>query len=490
VSVPAAIADRKWDLVGYNVRGFKTTHGQEVHAMKYSRSEVRQRVHALPQLRFETQSLTSFSGLVLFQQFFATLGLMPRLRSCFAHLQGGKVFSRAILFMQLIVHLLLGYRELRDSRYYRDDPLVKRLLGLKRLPDVATLSRMLRQADARSVDNLRRLLRELLFRRLRELGLARITLDFDGSVQSTRRLAEGTAVGFNRKHKGRRSYYPLFCTIAQTGQVLDFLHRPGNVHDSRGAKAFILACLAAIQQVLPAARLEVRMDSAFFSDEIVSALSAAGVEFTLSVPFERFVRLKRVIEGRCQWWEVGQGMAAFGMWWKPECWEHAYHFVLVRTRVQQQIQGPVQLDLFVPHVYGYEFKAIVTNKPLSLRPLIEFHNGRGSQEGIFGELKSHCQMGYVPVRTCLGNQLYLLAGLLAHNLTRELQMATTPRARRTTAKRATLWVFERLDTFRGGFLQRAGRLTRPHGKLTLTISMPSWLHKRLLHCLATLRQAA
>ena len=96
----------------------------------------------------------------------------------------------------------------------------------------------------------------------------------------------------------------------------------------------------------------------------------------------------------------------------------------------------------------------------------------------------------VAVRKCLGNQLYLLAGLLAHNLTRELQMATTSPTRQTTAKRATLGVFERLDTFRGGFLQRAGRLTRPHGKLTLTISTPPWLQKRLLHCLAALGQAA
>jgi hypothetical protein len=478
------------DLVGYNASGLKTTHRQEVHAMKCSRSQVQQQVRAIPQLQFETQSLTSFSGLVLFQQFFATLGLVARLRSCFAHLQGGKVFSRATLFVQLIVHLLLGYRELRDSRYYCDDPLIKRLLGLNRLPDVATLSRMLQEADARSVENVRGLLRELIFQRLRSLGLARITLDFDGSVQSTRRWAEGTAVGFNKKRKGQRSYYPLFCTIAQTGQVLDLLHRAGNVHDSCGAKVFILACIQAIREVLPQTRLEVRMDSAFFSDEIVSALSKAGVEFTLSVPFERFVRLKQLIEARRQWWEVGNEMSAFAMWWKPECWDREHRFVLVRTRVKEQTKGPVQLDLFLPHVYGHEFTVIVSNKPLSLRPLIEFHHGRGSQEGIFGELKSHCQMGYVPVRRCLGNQLYLLAGLLAHNLTRELQMATTPRTRRTTAKRATLWAFERLDTLRGGFLQRAGRLTRPHGTLTLTMSMPPWLQKRLLHCLATLRQAA
>ena len=59
-----------------------------------------------------------------------------------------------------------------------------------------------------------------------------MTLDYDGSVLSTGRHAEGTAVGFNKKKKGARSYYPLFCTVAQTDQVLDVHHRPGNVHDS------------------------------------------------------------------------------------------------------------------------------------------------------------------------------------------------------------------------------------------------------------------
>jgi len=105
--------------------------------------------------------------------------------------------------------------------------------------------------------------------RLTALGLARITLDFDGSVLSTGRFAEGTAVGFNRKKKGQRSYYPLFCTVAQTGQVLDVWHRPGNVHDSNGARAFILACVREIQAILPRATIEARMDSAFFSDDIV-----------------------------------------------------------------------------------------------------------------------------------------------------------------------------------------------------------------------------
>jgi hypothetical protein len=83
--------------------------------------------------------------------------------------------------------------------------------------------------------------------------------------------------------------------------VLDVWHRPGNVHDSNGAKAFIFACVREIKAILPRATIEARMDSAFFSDDIVGMLDTAGVEFTISVPFERFAALKTLIEQRKRW---------------------------------------------------------------------------------------------------------------------------------------------------------------------------------------------
>ena len=390
-------------------------------------------------------------------------------------------------FLQLVVHILLGYRELRDTDYYRDDPLVMRVLGLKRLPDVATISRALKNAGGQSVENIRGLLRDMVFERLREMQLARITLDFDGSVQSTGRSAEGTAVGFNKKKKGMRSYYPLFATLAQTGQVVDFLHRSGNVHDSRGAKDFILSCIQAIRQAAPAAQIEVRIDSAFFSDEIVTCLDEQGVEFSLSVPFERFPQLKRMIEGRKRWRHLDDEMSYFETPWKPKKWEQRFRFLFIRTKEKKQRKGPVQLDLFVPYEYGHAFKVIVTNKSINAKSVVKFHNGRGSQEGIFADLKSQCQMGYVPVRNLIGNQIYLLAGLLAHNLTRELQMLTTPPCRRTTAKRATLWIFEKLETLRGKMIRRAGRFTRPQGTLTLTISGGRKVKNGILGCLDALQ---
>jgi hypothetical protein len=455
--------------------------------MKHSRTHTQSKAHALPSVQFECQKLTSFAGLVIIQKFFAAIELKKTLQSCFTHLNNGKIFNRTTLFMQLITHLLLGFRELKDCRFYRDDPMVKRLLGLNRLPDTATLSRFLKDVTAETIEHLRHCLREMVLTRMQLIAPPRITIDFDGSVQSTSRRAEGTAVGFNKKKKGARSYYPLFCTIAQTTQVLDFLHRPGNVHDSNGAKAFILACIDCVQARLPYTRIEVRMDSAFFSDDIVAALTERGVEFTVSVPFERFVELKGMIEQRQRWHKLDDDTSYFEAAWKPQCWDKLFRFVFIRTRTKRQQKGPIQLDLFIPYEYGYEFKVIITNKTLRPKGVTAYHEGRGSQEGIFGELKSHCHQGYIPVRSLHGNQAYLLAGLFAYNLVRELQMQTTQPSRNTTAKRASLWVFEKVDTFRKTLLQRAGRFTRPKGRLTLTISANQWIQGKLMSVLGAIQ---
>lgn len=458
--------------------------------MKRSRTQVLAKTYALPDLRFEDQALTSFAGLVLFQRLAQRLDLFDRLRTCFGHLKVRPIFGHARVVLILVTHLLLGYRRLRDTRYYRDDPLVLRLLGLRVMPDVATLSRTLASADAASVEKLRRLVRELALDRLRGLGVKRVTLDFDGSVQSTGRAAEGTAVGYNKRKKGARSYYPLFCTIAQTGQVFDFLHRSGNVHDSNGAQLFIAQCLAEVAAALPGVRLETRMDAAFFSDDLLALLSVAGVEFTISAPFERFVELKSLIEKRRHWKPVDDDWSCFEKVWKAKRWSSRYRFVFVRQCVRRQNKQPIQLDLFVPHEVGYDFRVIVTNKTGKARKVVRFHHGRGSQEGIFAELKSQCQMDNVPVRTLVGNQIYLASTVLAHNLNRELQMATQVPHRWRDDKRAPLWTFEGLETIRRRLIQRAGRLTRPGGQLTLTLNGNEALRCELLDRLEALDQAA
>jgi hypothetical protein len=153
-----------------------------------------------------------------------------------------------------------------------------------------------------------------------------------------------------------------------------------------------------------------------------------------------------------------------------------------------QHKEPVQLDLFVPYEYGYDFKVVLTNKRLGAAKAVAYHNGQGSQESIFAELKSHNQLDYIPTRTWNGNRIYLLSTLFAHNLTRELQMITCAPVRITLEKRPALWKFQQLDTVRRRLIQRAGRLIRPQGKLTLSMSANKLQQDELLHYLKELRQ--
>jgi hypothetical protein len=79
---------------------------------------------------------------------------------------------------------------------------------------------------------------------------------------------------------------------------------------------------------------------------------------------------------------------------------------------------------------------------------------------------------------------------MAHNLSREIQMLATPSMLRARPKRPAAWNFKTLDTLRHRIIQRAGRLTRPQGKLTLTMSANKAVRKDLLHFLDSIKKAA
>ena len=50
--------------------------------MKLSKAEVRGKATLGMEVRFETQNLTSYSGLILFQHFFSLIGIKERLWRC------------------------------------------------------------------------------------------------------------------------------------------------------------------------------------------------------------------------------------------------------------------------------------------------------------------------------------------------------------------------------------------------------------------------
>lgn len=459
--------------------------------VKSSKAEIRAAFHKIPRLRFTAErTLTSYAGLVLVQALIAKLKLKARLSACFATVRKHAIYGPASIVMLVVVMIMLGCRRLRDLDYCREDPMLARVAGLRRLPDVATLSRTLAACDDRSIDALREsALRGLVLDRLAAQRFARVTVDFDGSVQATCGHAEGTAVGYNPRRKGARSYYPLFCTIGQTDQFFDIHHRPGNVHDSNGAYEFMGACLWRLGQRLPGVQFETRLDSAFFNEMVLLTMEEHHVEFTCSVPFERFPKLKQLIETCGQWTRLDDDWSSFETTWKPECWDEQYRLIFARRRRPVRAREPLQLDLFIPVDFEFEYTVIATNKATSAKAVVAFHHGRGSQEKLFGEAKQHAALDVVAGKRLSTNRVFTIASMLAHNLSRELQMAAAPPRRATLPTRPPRWLFQSLGTLRQWLLHRAGKLSRPQGELTLTVNANATVESELNRYLSALTSA-
>ena len=63
------------------------------------------------------------------------------------------------------------------------------------------------------------------------------------------------------------------------------------------------------------------------NEAIAERLHCSGVEFTISVPFERFAALKGLVEGRRRWRRMAPGLDSFETRWKPKPWNTRYRSI-------------------------------------------------------------------------------------------------------------------------------------------------------------------
>ena len=140
---------------------------------------------------------------------------------------------------------------------------------------------------------------------------------------------------------------------------------------------------------MPNAIIETRMDGAFFSEKLIALLDELGVEYTISVPFERYTTIKGHVQERKRWRRVCDDIQFFEKQLSLQSWDIPRHrFLFVREHCKLQRKEPIQLDLFEPYDFDYQYKSIITNKTTIAVHIIEYHQGRGTQEGLFAQLKS------------------------------------------------------------------------------------------------------
>lgn len=109
---------------------------------------------------------------------------------------------------------------------------------------------------------------------------------------------------------------------------------------------------------------------------------------------------------------------------------------------------------------------------------------------MFAESKSENGMACVPTITWLGNRADMAATMMAHNLTRELTVSTQTAKRDRAARRTPLWRSAHSGSVRRQVTYPAGRLIRPLGKLTSSVSSNVAFRREIGAALGKLERAA
>ena len=243
---------------------------------------------------------------------------------------------------------------------------------------------------------------------LTRLELPRLTIDVDGSVIRTGATVGWAFRGFNPHHRKDPSYYPLFAHVAQTGHILRLKNRPGNVHDSKQAVAFLRELIDDLRARFGRrVALEFRMDAAFFQRGILQPARRPGLWLRDQ---GRLLELAAAQGDRRRvppLEPVAPGVTGHETELVIPQWQDLrLRVVLYRKHVHHQTRRNFQLDLFTPDDGHYEYSAVATNLPLGLPALWAFACGRGAQEKTFAELKGEFALDVVPTKHYAANSAW------------------------------------------------------------------------------------
>jgi len=454
--------------------------------MRLKVRSLRQAVKGDLQIEFVSQRLTSYGGLELVRRYVRKLAIVARLRIALAAIPSDYGSARlALLIMGLFY---VGARRLEHLQYLVGDPVVARFCGLARLPSSRTVSNWLKQFTQATLAPLVELNHDLVVETLGAWRLPRLTIDVDGTVVCTGAQVQWAFRGFNPHHRKHLSYYPLLAHIAQTGHILRLKNRPGNVHDSKQAAAFVRKLIdsvrAGLGRVLP---LEFRMDAAFFQREILRLLAARGCAYAIKVGYWSWLPLKQLAAERRDWTPLAPGVTGFEHRLTIPQWDVAVRMMIYRKHVRHASRKNFQLDLFTPDDGHFEYYAVATNMALHLSALFAFVCGRGAQEKTIAELKGEFALDVVPTNHYGANSAWQQLSVLAHNLIRSFQLDTGAEPKRRSRKRTYAFLFRSMRTLRFLVIARAGRVVRIGGRTRLRLAHNpgvQQLYERLDHALA------
>jgi len=396
---------------------------------------------------------------------------------------------------------------LEDIELRRQDEVFLDALGARRIPDPTTAGDFCRRFTPEHIQTLQDLCNDTRLQAWANQPadfFAQARIDLDGTLVGTNgQCKQGMDIAYN----GTWGYHPLVVSLANTGEVLSILNRPGNRPSQEGAapevdRAIQLCRSAGFRQVL------LRGDTDFTQtkhldrwdeDPTVQFLFGIDAMPNLHVladdlpadawqPLARPPQYQVRTEPRTKPDNVKQAIVVARGFenlrlvsehvaecaYQPTACRKSYRLIVLRKNLSVE-KG--ECVLFEDYRY---FFYLTNDRSTSATDIVFLANDRCNQENLHAQLKSGVRALQAPVDNLVSNWAYMVMSALAWNLKAWLALVLPEQpgrwAERHRAEKRTLLTME-FKRFVNGFMRLPCQIVRTGRKLVYRLlSWNPWQH--------------
>jgi hypothetical protein len=331
---------------------------------------------------------------------------------------------------------------LDDIELRRNDVVFLDALGADRIPDPTTAGDFCRRFTAADVETLQDVFDQTRLKVWREQPpefFDEAVIDADGTLVATGACCKQ---GVDIAYDGTWGYHPLIVSLANTGEVLSLVNRPGNRPSHEGAAEQLdLAILLCRQAGFR--RIYLRGDTDFTQTKQLDAWDAEGVTFLFGIdaranlralaedrpasawselrrpprytakgpPRERPERVKdRIVRARGFKTLTRTREEVAEVAYRPTACKESYRLIIVRQTIQVE-EGQLRLLDDIRYLFY-----LTNDRATAPRALVFKANGRCDQENLNAQLKGGVHALRAAVDNLVSNWAYMVMTGLAWNL--------------------------------------------------------------------------
>lgn len=387
---------------------------------------------------------TAYGGMGLIQRLVQELGLAEEIDRRLVLFKFHLPYHESDHVLNLAYNALCDGHCLEDLEQRRQDEAYLNLLGAERIPDPTTAGDFCRRFSEQDLSQLHAAydaVRQKVWARQPPEFFAEARIDADGTLVGTRGECKA---GMDYSYKGIWGYHPLIISLANTGEVLRLINRPGNRPSYEGAaeqldqgielcrgagfRKILLRGDTDFSQLEHLDRWHEQGDVRFHFGLDVTALQHIAADdlpasawkplkrppkYTIqTTPRRRPERIKQqIVEQR-----GFNDIRLVDEWvaereYRPLCCRHTYRLIILRKNLE--VSEPRQQRLFEDYRY---FIYITNDRESTPEEIVFSANDRCQQENLISQLKSGVRSLAAPVDNLLSNGAYMLMTSLAWNL--------------------------------------------------------------------------